>query len=140
MAKKNLDRFGIAASTLCAAHCVVGAVFAGAAGFLSFLADEKSELIFVALAALIAVIAVVNGFLQHRSKYPAALALFGLIVLASARLIEFEEETGEVILSVFGACMLIAAHLFNLHHLRRQAACHATPGQHKAHPEPNLPK
>ncbi|MBX3131236.1 MAG: MerC domain-containing protein [Polyangiaceae bacterium] len=118
----RVDRLGIVVSSLCAAHCALGAVLSTAAVAGGFLADERFELLFVGVAVLIAVIALGAGYREHRAAPPLWIGAGGLLLLASARLVH-DLELAEVALSVAGAGTLVAAHVVNLRSLRRAKAC-----------------
>ena len=123
MLQDQADKVGIVASTMCAAHCIVGAVLIGATGAGRIFADERLEVAFVALAIAVAVGALTLGCWRHGRILPVMVGAAGILPLVGARLIEFDRESTEVVLSVVGAGCLVGAHWLNLHRLRGHAAC-----------------
>jgi hypothetical protein len=122
MSTEPADRLGIAASTLCAIHCLAGALIAGAPGVASVLFDERIELVLVCAAVLIAAFALGMGFRNHHQTQPLVPAGVALAAFAAARLVH-GAAVAEVALSVTGAALLVTAHLMNLRALRREDAC-----------------
>ncbi len=122
--QERADKLGILASALCALHCVAGAALVGALGVGSLFADERLELIFVAVAVLIAGWALTVGYRRHRRPAPLAVGIIGTLTLAGARF-ELGVESMEVVLSVLGAGVLISAHWMNLRLLRSHQTCSA---------------
>jgi hypothetical protein len=118
------DRFGIAASSLCAVHCGLGAVLVGVTATGGFLFEEPVELALVGVAVVLAILAVAAGWRRHRRAAPLWIAGAGILVLAVARL-GVEGGSAEVALSVAGAAVLVSAHVVNLRLLARAAACSA---------------
>jgi hypothetical protein len=102
---------------------VIGAVLVGATGAGQFFADERLEVVFVALAIVVAVGALGMGYHRHRSALPVILGAAGVLALTGTRLIEFGDESMEVVLSVLGAGCLVGAHWLNLRRLQRNSAC-----------------
>ncbi len=114
------DQLGILASSVCAVHCVAGAVLAGTSAVGMLFTDERVELAFTSVAVLVAATALSLGSRRHRRAAPLLLGLAGFVVIAIARL----GRTGaEVPLSVTGTGLLVAAHVVNIRALRRHRAC-----------------
>jgi hypothetical protein len=120
VAPGRADRVGIAASSLCALHCALGAALAGTAAAGGLLLEESVELVLVAAAVIVAAVAIGLGFREHRQSAPAWIAGAGIVLLAAARA---GPESAEAALSIAGAAVLIAAHLANLRYLRRAGVC-----------------
>lgn len=115
------DRLGIFASSLCAVHCVAGALLAGSSALGLIFTNERVELGFTLVAALIAASALSLGFRRHRRPAPLLLGLAGLALLAVARTAELDR--GEVLVSVAGTALLVTAHMGNLRALQRLGPC-----------------
>lgn len=113
-----MDRLGVFASTACAVHCSVGAVLAGAAGVGHFF-DEPTELVFVAIACIIAVFALAHGWSLHRSLRPILAGATGFAIFFAVRVLELEHHDAELIGSIVGSAMLVLGHVLNLGALRR---------------------
>jgi hypothetical protein len=120
---RTSDRLGIAASTMCALHCALGPLLAASAGTLSLLGDERVEVGLTAIACCVAVYALQHAWSAHRSLTPAAVATVGIAVLCAVRTAELDLEHAEVLGSVAGSMLLVAAHVLNARELRRAARC-----------------
>ncbi len=108
--RKRLDRAGIALSALCAAHCLVALVLAGAFGglLLAPIVHEAG----LALAVTLGVIAFGIGLARHGAVevlLPAALGL-GLMALALLA----DHGPVEAGLTIVGVALLAFAHWSNL--------------------------
>jgi hypothetical protein len=112
------DQLGILASSLCAVHCVAGAVVAGASGLGPLLRDERLELGFVGVALLLAAFALVTTFRRHRQWAPLLVVLMALIPVFLARCVTWPSGHTELMLSVTGAMGLVLAHVLNLRAVR----------------------
>ena len=112
------DGVGIIASTLCALHCLAGAILAGASGAVQLFNDERLELVFAVVAVVVAVFALTSGFKKHGRKAVVLLGLLGVGALAASRFDEWAIVGVEVLLSVLGAALLVTAHVLNLRALR----------------------
>ena len=84
------DRMGAVASTVCAAHCAIGALLPAAFGALGagFLMSEKVEWLFTLVAIAFAAVALWLGYRKHRSRVVAVLLAAGIVGMLGARLIE----------------------------------------------------
>lgn len=120
---ERMDRVGILASTLCAAHCLAAAVLAAAAPALRFIERPELEWGFVLAALSIAGVALQRGRRRHGAWSPLLLAASGASMLVVARLAELPSEHVETAASVAGATLIIAGHGSNLRLLRRLQAC-----------------
>lgn len=124
MSNVAADRTGIVVSTLCAVHCGVTLWLAGAAGAGSAFFDEDLELVFLALATLLALLALTAGYLSHGSRRPMAWGGLGLLLLGASRFFESSQEWVEPVLSIGGAVALVSAHAANLRARRQtQSEC-----------------
>lgn len=112
LAKGTIDRFAVALSGLCAAHCIVSAVvlavLASAGGiFANPLFHETGLLIAILLGA----IALGHGALMHGFMMPAAIGSLGLGVMAGAMSMDHGLE--ESIYTMIGVGILALGHELN---------------------------
>jgi predicted membrane channel-forming protein YqfA (hemolysin III family) len=123
-----LDAAGVTASWLCALHCLALPFLIGAlplAG-LSFLLDETTERVFIAISALLAALSLVPAYFREHGKLRSiflALAGIGLILLTHFL---FEDEL--ILKFVFllaGGGLISAAHILNRRLCRECAVCAA---------------
>jgi hypothetical protein len=128
MSNVAADRTGIFVSTLCAVHCGATLWLAGVAGAGSAFFDEGVELVFVAVATILALVALTAGYLGHGSRRPLVFGALGLLLLASSRFVEFSPEWAEPALSIGGAVALVSAHAANLRARRQAQADCCEPG------------
>lgn len=108
--RKRLDRAGIALSALCAAHCVLALVLAGAFGGL-LLAPAFHE-IGLAIAVVLGVVAFGIGLVRRRSIEVLVLAGTGIALMATA--LGIDHGPLEAGLTIAGVALLAAAHWINL--------------------------
>ena len=109
-----LDRIGIAATSLCALHCILLPVLLPALPLLglSFLADHTWEHIFLLLTALLGTIALFSGFRKyHRKLYPFYLLYLGVAIYWLKH--DFSPSL-EPLFIIAGAGLIVAAHFINL--------------------------
>ena len=110
------DGVGILGSAICAVHCMAAPVLlvAGTTLPASFLADEAFHhmLLWVILPA--AVLAFGLGCWRHKDRWVFLLGALGFLGLAgSAAIHDLAGETGERLVTVASASLLIAAHVRN---------------------------
>ena len=119
------DRVGTGASLLCAIHCaalpfvllllpVIG---------LGFLANERFEAGFVALASVLAMVVLTRGFRHHQQPLPLMLAGLGITLL----IIGVSNVTGHAVVThsvlvTIGGLSLASAHFFNSRSCQRVPA------------------
>jgi hypothetical protein len=111
------DRLGIAASSLCAVHCIGTAVVLALAPTVSlgFAADERLEWAAFGFAILVGVGALVPAFRSmHRKLSPILLFVMGCVVVLLARLMAPEEGPWELVGAVLGAALMVSGHVTNL--------------------------
>lgn len=122
----TLDRAGVAASCVCAAHCALSPLALGLlplAGLAHF-AGEGAEWAFVAVAVTIGLASLLPGyFRRHRRARPLVLFAAGTALLLSARLLMEDVMMLEVPATVAGALLIAAAHVFNLKLCRDCPSC-----------------
>jgi hypothetical protein len=126
----HLDRWGVAASSLCAVHCAAPALVAAFAPTLGlgFLESGPLEWALLALALGLGVLSLVPSYRRrHRDARPLMLFGLGLSVVLAARLLSPEGSRMEVAGAVLGAVLLVASHALNLRLIRR---CAAPCGEH----------
>lgn len=109
-----LDRLGIAATSLCALHCILLPILLPALPLLglSFLADHAWEHTFLLATAVLGTVALFSGFRKyHRKLYPFYLLYLGVAVYWIKH--DFAPEY-EFIFILSGAGLIVAAHFINL--------------------------
>lgn len=108
----RLDRFAIALSGLCLAHCFVTAVVLGllatAGGIFESPIFHEAGLV---LAILLGAIALGHGALVHRFMMPAAIGSLGLGVMAGA--LTMDHGWQESVYTLIGVGILALGHDLN---------------------------
>jgi hypothetical protein len=122
------DSLGVALSSLCAVHCLAGALLIGSPAVATLLGNERLELLLLIGALLVALVAVGPAYRQHRSPVPAAFVLAALVPLGLGRLEALEPSWLEAGLSVSGALLLVTGHVLNVKATRSHRACCADGG------------
>lgn len=117
-----LDRFGIAASAVCAVHCMASVWLLGMATSVgvAVIDDPRIETVLLAVAFLIGITSLIPAFRYHRVPAPLVWLVAGLLLLLLVRP-QVESAAGEVVLVVAGACCMIRAHWTNATLLARPA-------------------
>lgn len=108
----RLDRLCVALAVGAAIHCVLALPLRAVAPPL---AGEAAHLLCAVAAVAISVVATVRGWLAHHSTRVFPWALPGWLALALARFGGERRlgETGEVLLTVAAAVLLVVAHQLN---------------------------
>lgn len=109
-----LDKLGIAATSLCALHCILLPILLPALPLLglSFLADHTWEHFFLVLTAVLGTIALFSGFKRyHKRLYPFYLLYLGVAIYWIKH--DFSEAY-EPYFIVIGASLIVAAHFLNI--------------------------
>jgi len=109
-----LDRIGIAATSLCALHCILLPILLPALPLLglSFLADHTWEHIFLILTAVLGTIALFSGFKKyHKKLYPFYLLYLGVAIYWIKHDFSAEQQPYFIIT---GALLIVAAHFINM--------------------------
>ena len=120
------DWFGMAASAACAIHCIVlpALLVTGTVLPASLLGDElfHTAMLWVILPA--AILAFGIGCWRHKDRWVLALGMIGLtgMVLAVAVVHDIAGESGERIVTLVSAAVLITAHYRN-YQLCRSSGC-----------------
>lgn len=109
-----LDKIGIAATSLCALHCILLPILLPALPLLglTFFADHTWENVFLVLTAILGSIALFSGFKRyHRKMYPFYLLFIGVGIYSQKH--SFTPEL-EPFLIIGGATLIVIAHIVNL--------------------------
>ncbi|HVL39989.1 MAG TPA: MerC domain-containing protein [Fimbriimonadaceae bacterium] len=125
------DRVGAGASALCAVHCILTAFALGlltTAGF-GFLASTTAELVFLGVALLIGVIALIHGVRRHGSYVPSLFFIAGLLSISLSHFElghrhDHEPTPWPGLLGAVGAVCLVLFHLANLRLQHTRRCCH----------------
>ena len=90
---ERIDRLGVVASSLCAAHCALSALLPAvfSALGLGLLLSHEAEWAFTLIAVMIALSSAIFSWRQARSKLVIVCLSLGVIGLLSSRLIEMNE-------------------------------------------------
>jgi MerC mercury resistance protein len=111
-----LDASGASMSTLCVVHCVLTPMVVTLLPFigLGILADERTELVLVALSASLGIASLRLGYRVHRSRRAVVVLAAGLCLLISGRVAEgWEYERIGLTLIVCGGLLVASSHLLN---------------------------
>lgn len=109
-----LDKVGIAATSLCALHCILLPIMLPVLPLLgiSFMAEEMFEHIVLIATLVLGAVALLSGFFKfHRKLYPLYLLGLGGIVYGFKD--EFGHHNEPWVLSL-GAILIVIAHIMNI--------------------------
>ncbi|NMP33591.1 MerC domain-containing protein [Thalassotalea sp. M1531] len=109
-----LDRIGIAATSLCALHCILLPILLPALPLLglSFLADHTWEHVFLIITAVLGTVALFSGFKRyHKKLYPFYLLYLGVAIYWIKHDFSIEHQPFFI---VTGALLIVAAHFINM--------------------------
>lgn len=109
-----LDRIGIAATSLCALHCILLPILLPALPLLglSFLADHTWEHVFLIATAMLGTVALFSGFKRyHRKLYPFYLLYLGVALYWIKH--DFSPDY-EPFFIISGALLIVGAHFINM--------------------------
>ena len=109
-----LDRLGIAATSLCALHCILLPLLLPVLPLmgLTFLADHQWEHIFLGATAVLGTIALYSGYKRfHKKVYPFALLYIGVAIYWIKH--DFLEVNAPIFIIV-GASLIVMSHVINL--------------------------
>lgn len=125
------DRCAIALSTLCVVHCLLLPIILLALPTLTsvaFFSDERfhSWLLFAVIP--ISFLAIVMGYVHHRSGLIVAITSVGMMILILVALFGHQilGERGEVVASVVGSLCVAYGHLRNFRLRKFKSRCHPT--------------
>jgi len=107
----RFDRFAIALSSLCLAHCVASTVLLVLASAASAFLHPAIHEVGLALAIVLGVIALGRGIFQHGYMMPAAVGAFGLGMMAGALTLPHGGQ--EIVWTVIGVAVLALGHDLN---------------------------
>ncbi|MDJ0910526.1 MAG: MerC domain-containing protein [Woeseiaceae bacterium] len=117
MTQAVADWFGIAASTACAIHCLLipALLVTGTILPASFLTDEAFHQLMLLVILPAAILAFGIGCWRHKDQWVLVLGMIGVtgMVLAVTVVHDLVGESGERIVTVLSAAVLVAAHLRN---------------------------
>lgn len=112
-----IDRFGAAASFLCAVHCALLPIVFGVlpALGLAFLADHRIERAFVAFAIVLATTSLLFGLRRHGSWRAFWFLVPGMALLVAGLFVGMDHaDTLHAILVSIGGSLVALSHLVNL--------------------------
>ena len=111
------DRLGIWASSLCMIHCIATPIVLSlSAVSVHFLpSEERTHRSLAIIIAALGAIAIVRGFRKHRRRRVVLLCVSGLACIWGTAWWgeSLPSHFAEVALTVFGSCLMIAAHRLN---------------------------
>ncbi|WP_260706305.1 MerC domain-containing protein [Edaphobacter flagellatus] len=127
--RRHTDHAGAMASGICLVHClmtpVVISLFPGALPYLP--GDLRVHRLLAAIILLIGAAAFIPGYRIHRRKALLGLIAIGLLlILCVAWAGNAMSPSVELVLSVSGSLILVAAHLLNRSFCLRCTACEET--------------
>ncbi len=121
---KAWDRWGVIASALCVAHCIVTPFAALALPALAA-TDGATHIVLAVAVALFALLAFVPGMKTHGKRRVLALGMTGVTLIWIAVLLP-EALVPDALrdgVTVVGGLVMVAAHVFNVVLCRRCASC-----------------
>lgn len=111
--RRRLDQLGIGLAGLCALHCMLTLVVVSALGLGGhFLLEENIHRIGLALAVGVAAVAIGWGVLRHRRMLPFVVAMTGLVLMATALVVQ--HGSSELLLTLAGVSIVSLGHVLNL--------------------------
>jgi hypothetical protein len=123
IAKNVLDKIGIAATSLCAIHCLLLPLMLPLFPLIgvSFLGQDSFETGFLAMTMVLGFLAIYSGYKRYHNRlYPFALLFLGGFIYWQKDLFGDAIEPFTV---MFGASLVVAAHLINIKLCRRCSEC-----------------
>lgn len=128
MTRTIADWFGIAASAACAIHCLLIPTLLVTGTILpaSLLADEAFHELMLFLIIPAAILAFGIGCRRHKDRWVLTLGMIGVtgMILAVTVVHDLVGESGERIVTVLSAAVLVAAHLRNFRICRSMDCAH----------------
>ncbi len=129
------DKIGTVASAICAVHCLLTGVALGLLSYVGFgfMGSVITDLIFLSVAVVVAVVAIAHGVRKHHSYKPAAIFVIGLVLVVIGHFVLHHEHAASpsvlhwedilsTIFSVLGGLCFVLFHVVNLR-LQRQCGC-----------------
>ncbi len=121
----NLDKVGIAASSLCVLHCtllpvlvVLFPIFS-----ISLFATELFEWIFLVVSLILCLTSLCFGYKKHKSFKALSFAGIGFTVLVVARLIHSHNESPHLEFNVFNLILICGGIMVALSHYINTILC-----------------
>jgi hypothetical protein len=128
MTKENrLDRVGVAASLVCAVHCMAMPLLAGLLPLmgLSFLAEDQTEWVLTGMSLGIGSLSLLPSYVRrHKQWRPILFFGCGASLILAVRLSAEEGSRLEALMMVIGAVLIVCAHVVNRQLCRSCASCH----------------
>lgn len=112
-ASKNLDKAGIWVTTLCAIHCLLLPVILPllAMAGLAFIGEDLLENTILGLSVVIGLLSLISGARKHGQWHLLSLLLLGAFIYSQRDILG---HWGEPVIILFGAGLIIYAHVSNL--------------------------
>lgn len=131
------DGLGVAASSLCLAHCLLLPVFTTFLPVLGtqFLGGESVHRALGLAILAISAAAFIPGYRRHRQRKASAMAAVGLALLLPGMAGIAALEEIETALTMAGGVLLIRAHLLNRSFCRTCRVCRTETGCRQVAPE-----
>ncbi|MGM0630091.1 MAG: MerC domain-containing protein [Pseudomonadota bacterium] len=110
---KNLDKAGIWITTLCAIHCLLLPVILPllAMAGLAFIGEDALENTILGLSVVVGLWSLISGARKHGNWHLLSLLLLGAVIYSQRDILG---HWGEPIIILFGAGLIIYAHVSNL--------------------------
>ncbi len=121
------DLSAVTLSGLCLVHCLALPMLVSLSPLIGVLADnELAHTLFVMAAVPVSVAALAPALLRDSGRHPWTLALLAgaALALLIAGVLEWPAEAWETPLTVAGATLLAAVHLWNWRRYRHHRHCH----------------
>ena len=112
-ASKNLDKAGIWVTTLCAIHCLLLPVILPllAMAGLAFIGEDLLENTILGFSVVIGLFSLISGARKHGKWHLLSLLLLGAFIYSQRDILG---HWGEPVIILFGAGLIIYAHVSNL--------------------------
>ena len=112
-ASKNLDKAGIWVTTLCAIHCLLLPVILPllAMAGLAFIGEDLLENTILGFSVVIGLLSLISGARKHGKWHLLSLLLLGAFIYSQRDILG---HWGEPVIILFGAGLIIYAHVSNL--------------------------
>jgi drug/metabolite transporter (DMT)-like permease len=130
MSGRMIDRIGAVASAVCAVHCVLTGIALGLLSYvgLGFMGSPIADAIFLGIAVVIAVIAIVHGVRRHNSYKPAMVFSIGLVMVVLGHFVLHRHSQAgvhqaDILSSLFSVSGGMCFVLFHVMNLRMKPAC-----------------
>lgn len=121
----QLDRFGMAASLLCALHCAAVPIILSSAPLLglSFLANERIESAMIIVALVTGATSLTVSYCKYHRRLTALIILIsGFLIIAAGHFLASGDS--ESVIVPFGGLIIAVSHYINWRLTRRCLLCH----------------